>query len=64
VGVAFWEFILVYSSMILPPAWVIEAASPQEAPGHRLWRDALMPLLWLLGYAAYLILVLIAIGHR
>jgi len=62
--IAFWEFILVYSSMILPVAWVIAAASPVDLPPRRLWRDALLPLGWLLPYTIYLVLVLIAIGHR
>ena len=62
--IAFWEFILVYSSMILPAAWVIATASPADPPPHRLWRDALLPLVWLFPYTVYLVLVLIAIGHR
>lgn len=62
--IAFWEFILVYSSMILPAAWVISAAAAADRPPHRLWRDALLPLGWLFPYTVYLVLVLIAIGHR
>jgi hypothetical protein len=62
--IAFWEFIVVYSSMILPVAWAIGAASPIDSPPRRLWRDALLPLGWLLPYTIYLVLVLIAIGHR
>ena len=62
--VAFWEFIPVYSSMILPAAWVISAASIPDPPPHRRQRDALLPLAWLLPYTVYLVLVLIAIGHR
>jgi len=61
--IAFWEFILVYSSMILPAAWVISAASAADPP-HRLWRDALLLLGWLFPYTVYLVLILIAIGHR
>jgi hypothetical protein len=64
VSIAFWEFILVYSSMVLPPAWVIAAASPGESSSRRLWRDALLPLVWLVPYTVYLVLILIAIGHR
>jgi hypothetical protein len=62
--IAYWEFIVVYSSMILPPAWVIEAASPLIPPPRGRWQDALLPLAWLVPYAAFLILALIAIGHR
>lgn len=64
VFIAYWEFIVVYSSMILPPAWVIEATSPLTSPPQARWQDALLPLAWLVPYAAFLILALIAIGHR
>ena len=55
-GVMFWGFILCYSSFLLPPAWVLEAArAPGESPALPLphaWRDAMKPLLWLIPYAA------------
>ena len=62
--IAFWEFILVYSSLILPAAWVLSAASTPDPAPQRRWGDALLPLAWLLPYTVYLVLVLIAIGHR
>lgn len=55
-GIMFWAFILCYSSFLLPPAWVLEAArAPGESPAPPLphaWRDALKPLFWLIPYAA------------
>ncbi|MGD0706962.1 MAG: hypothetical protein ABSA51_00765 [Anaerolineaceae bacterium] len=62
--IAFWEFILVYSSMLLPPAWVIATTSPVDSPPQHRWQDALLPLAWLLPYTIYLFLVLIIMGHR
>jgi hypothetical protein len=62
--ISFWQFILVYSSMILPPAWVIGASSPGDLPPRRRWGDALLPLAWLVPYTIYLVSILIAIGHR
>ena len=62
--IAFWEFIPVYSSMILPAAWVIAVTPMPDPPPQRRWRDALLPLAWLLPYTVYLVLVLIAIGYR
>jgi hypothetical protein len=58
--VAFWQFILVYSSMLLPPAWVLGRgqASPAAAAGRRAW-DALAPLLWAVPYTVYLVVVLV-----
>ncbi|HTX78717.1 MAG TPA: hypothetical protein VMC62_03575 [Longilinea sp.] len=64
VFIAFWEFILVYSSMILPPAWVIAAALPTNPSPARRWQDALLPLAWLFPYTIYLLLMLILLGHR
>jgi len=64
ISIAFWEFIPVYSSMILPVAWVVAASPAPEPAPPRPWRDALLPLAWLLPFTIYLVLVLIAIGHR
>ena len=50
--------------MILPAAWVNSDAPMPDPPPHRRWRDALLPLAWLIPYTVYLVLVLIAIGHR
>jgi hypothetical protein len=59
---AFWQFIPVYSSLVLPPAWVLEAGLPQESPSrHRLSRG-LLPLLWLIPYLVYAIVILILIA--
>lgn len=55
----FWQFIPVYSSMVLPPAWVIDTQPPSAArPSTRAWVDALKPLVWLLPFTIYLIGVL------
>lgn len=55
-GIMFWGFILCYSSFLLPPSWVLEAArAPGEPPAPPLphaWRDAMKPLFWLIPYAA------------
>ncbi|MGD8605279.1 MAG: hypothetical protein PVF49_11980 [Anaerolineales bacterium] len=58
-GVIFWQFILVYSSMVLPPAWVLDQA-PRPAPmPWPAWRDALRPLVWLIPFTIYLFVVLL-----
>lgn len=68
-AVMLWLFIPVYSSMVLPPAWVIATLpddppdgvrepSPPGAP----WRDALRPLLWLIPFIVYLAVLLVVIG--
>jgi hypothetical protein len=58
----FWQFILVYSSMVLPPAWLIELSPPPEPPSNLAWRDALRPMIWLIPFTVYLILVLLGMG--
>ncbi|MBN1202974.1 MAG: hypothetical protein JXJ20_14080 [Anaerolineae bacterium] len=60
--VAFWEFIPVYSSMVLPPAWVVDTIPPPGLPLTPAWRDALRPLLWLIPFAVYLLIVLLVLA--
>jgi hypothetical protein len=63
-ALAFWQFIPVYSSMVLPPAWVLEGASSgsqQAATGGAGWHaglEALSPLLWLAPYTIYVIIIM------
>jgi len=63
IGLAFWQFMLVYSSMVLPPAWVLAAAAPADLPPARakLWHG-LKPLLWMVPYGAYLVAALMVVG--
>jgi len=66
VALAAWQFIPVYSSMVLAPAWVLDAADAVrvEPVVSRRARFApgLEPFLWLAIYSAYLLAVLVAIG--
>jgi len=58
VVIYFWQFVVVYSSIVLPPALLVSAAAaPERAPGSR-WADAVFPLGWLLPYAMYLVVAL------
>lgn len=57
-ALAFWQFIPVYSSMVLPPAWVIDQLPSPPKPPISAWRDALRPLLWLIPFAVYVIALL------
>jgi hypothetical protein len=65
-GLAFWQFIPVYSSLVLAPALVLDAApgtSPDmPSPGPARFAAGLKPLLWLPPYTAYLLLVLVVLG--
>src|SRR5579871_38315 len=62
VTLSFWQLIFVYSSMVLPSAWVI-AANPPPIPAttRRAWRDGLRPLLWLIPYTVYAVIMLFVI---
>lgn len=51
-----WAFIPVYSSLVLPPAWVVSGATPPNRPKPPAWRDALKPLVWVLPFALYVAL--------
>ena len=61
-GLVFWQFILVYSSMVLPPAWVLDQAPRPDPMPEPAWKDALRPLLWLIPFTAYLFVLLLIIG--
>lgn len=56
---AFWQFIPVYSSMVLPPGWILENALPAQEPGKKHWLRALLPLLLLLPFTIYLLLLML-----
>lgn len=59
---AFWQFIPVYSSMLLPPTWLIDSLPPSPAPGGAVWRDALRPLLWLMPFTGYVLVFVLLLG--
>ena len=62
-GLAFWQFIPVYSSLVLPPAWVLAASEvePAERPPAR-FLPGLKPLMWLVPFTVYLVVVLVVMG--
>jgi len=57
---AFWQFIPVYSSMVLPASWILESMPPN--PEKPRWRRGLFPLLWLIPFTIYLIVFLLFMG--
>jgi hypothetical protein len=61
--VAFWQFITVYSSMVIPAAMILNN-QPAPAPIKPVsrWRLAASPLLWLVPYFVYLIILLAVIS--
>ncbi len=59
---AFWQFIPVYSSMVLPPAWILENALPPAETTKKRWGRALLPLLLLIPFSLYLIILMLIIG--
>jgi hypothetical protein len=62
VGMMWWLFIPVYSSMVLPPSWLIAAAPAPEKPASAAWRDALRPLLWLIPFFIYVLVLLLILS--
>jgi hypothetical protein len=61
-GLIFWQFILVYSSMVLPTAWILDTVPRPAGEDGSPIRDALRPLLWLGPFTVYLFLLLIILG--
>ena len=54
----FWQFVVVYSSIVLPPALLVGAAPLPERSAGSPWADAVVPLAWLLPYSFYVVAVL------
>ena len=61
VALSFWQLILVYSSMVLPPAWVIASQPAPPAVSKPPLVDGLRPLFWLIPYTVYAIIALFAV---
>jgi len=57
----FWQFIPVYSSIVLAPAWVLRAGLDVDRPDNPRVRAGFLPLLWMAPYLAYIISALLAI---
>lgn len=55
---AFWQFIPVYSSIVLPPTWILDHTDPPLDPTKKHWSRALLPLLILIPFSIYLVLVM------
>ena len=59
---AFWQFIPVYSSIVLPPAWVLETADPVVGAGKKRWWRAFKPLILLIPFSVYLVLLMLILS--
>ena len=55
---AFWQFIPVYSSLVLPPAWVLEMSPPPAESVKKRWRRAFLPLMLLVPFSIYLVILM------
>jgi hypothetical protein len=66
VGLAFWQFIPVYSSIVLAPAWVLEAADGGSVEavvsGPTRIEAGLRPFARLAAYTVYLLAALVVVG--
>ena len=54
----FWQFIPVYSSIVLPSAWVLEAGQEEDLSRTPKIRRGFLPLLWMIPFTIYVILAL------
>jgi hypothetical protein len=61
-AIAFWHFIPVYSSIVLPSTWLMRDMPPTERPSRPLW-DALSPLLWIFPFTVYLVMLMLLLAH-
>ena len=61
--IAFWQFIPVYSSMVLPPTWILNAGLPEESDSKSRWWRGLIPLVALIPFLIYVILLILVISQ-
>ena len=59
---AFWQFIPVYSSIVIPPALIMESALPPAKSGKKRWYRAFLPLILLIPFSVYLIILMLFLG--
>ncbi|MFV1970145.1 MAG: hypothetical protein ACC683_03965 [Acidimicrobiia bacterium] len=59
--VAFWMFVPVYSSMVLPPALLVGTTPAPSPPAVPAWRDAIRPLWWLVPFFVYLVAAMLVL---
>ena len=59
---AFWQFIPVYSSIVLPPAWILDHTDLPQEQTKKHWSRAFLPLLILIPFSIYLVLIMVIIS--
>ena len=60
--VMFWQFIPVYSSIVLPPAWILETGPEKDLPAHPKIQKGFLPLLWMIPFLLYVTFLMILIS--
>lgn len=58
----FWQFIPVYSSIVLPPAWILELGQDRDLPAKPRLLKGFLPLLWMAPFLLYVIFIMILIS--
>jgi len=61
-ALAYWEFIPVYSSMVLPAALLVNVNKRPSLPAYPAWVDAILPLPWLIPYTIYIVILLVILS--
>jgi len=59
---AFWQFIPVYSSLVLPPAWILDNSLPPAEFGKKRWLRAFLPLVLLVPFSIYLVILMLILS--
>ncbi len=61
---AFWQFIPVYSSLVLPPTWILEISLSPPESGKKRWRRAFLPLVLLVPFSIYLVILMLILSSQ
>ncbi len=60
--VAFWQFIPVYSSLVLPSTWILESDQLKSRVEKPRWLQGFLPLLWLIPFTIYLLIFILVMS--
>lgn len=60
--VAFWQFIPVYSSLVLPSTWILESDQHKSRVEKPRWLQGFLPLLWLIPFTIYLLFFILVMS--
>lgn len=60
----FWQFIPVYSSIVLPPTWILTAGLGTDPNDNPIICKGFLPLLWMIPFLIYVTIIMIVLSSQ